>query len=80
MMTTTNDITGDSIASKAKSNNYRNNYEAIFNKKPPQGQSELDERVFNSKSDDRSRESKPRRHAENEGIPRPTDQKQAVKF
>ena len=31
-MTTTNDVTGDAIKTKAQSQKYRDNYEAIFSK------------------------------------------------
>jgi hypothetical protein len=34
MMAAVNEHTGDLMRSKAASNNYRNNYDAIFGKKP----------------------------------------------
>jgi pantoate kinase len=35
-MATTNDITNDSLITKASTDNYRSNYDAIFTKKPKQ--------------------------------------------
>jgi hypothetical protein len=35
-MATTNPITGDSIQTKAVSEQYRNNFDAIFRKPPPE--------------------------------------------
>lgn len=39
-MATKNDVTGDSIQSRAASQAYSNNWDAIFKKKPKQGDDE----------------------------------------
>ena len=39
-MATKNDVTGDSLITKASSEAYRNNYDLIFKKKEPVGVSE----------------------------------------
>lgn len=53
-MSAKNDITGDSIASKANSKLYRDNYEKIFAKKASEKRIELDEWIHPTKTDDRS--------------------------
>lgn len=54
------------------------NYEAIFNKKAPENQVELDEGIHITEGDGRSGESKFREHAEGAGVQGQADQEQAV--
>ena len=42
-MATKNDVTGDSLITKASSEAYRNNYDLIFKKKEPVSEEQVDD-------------------------------------
>lgn len=54
------------------------NYEAIFNKTPSEGESQLDEGIHTPEADGRSGESKLREHVEGAGVQGQADQEQAI--